>query len=1204
MTPPRSLERAGTLVIRDGIIVYASEGVAALAGRPPPALVGRPFTEFVVPEERDILLERYARRLRGERPPQAYEACLALPDGGRQPVEVHIDVDGGDLLVHLRDVTAREVHRLRLEAVATLGAALQRELAEEVIHARVREELRRLGLASALMAAEDGGVRVVWAAVPEELSRRFREVAGAPLDGYLGARTAFSRRVLADGVAFTADWALEASRFMPAALAAESRAAVEAAALSKAVAVRLDARGPAECYLVVAGDWLRSDDAPAMRLLAAQLTAALDAARTVSDLSRRNADLAALNRVAELVGEATDLGELFGRASEVLRVAAGCEGMGIFVADEASGELACAYSDGAPDGGVVPPALSGAGLLEEAMRARTARVVDAASVGGDVAPRLGFRTLACVPLVARSKAVGMFTTGYSATADEVRGRLDLLSAVGAHLAAAIESHGLLADLRRRVAEVKRRVSDLEAVNALALHIFENAPGDVASLLRDGCRDTTEALACRGAVLFLVRDGALQGAAEWGTGIDPSRLRLSVEGDRLAADAVLRRLSSQTPDVRRDPRSAMYGRSAIPFPAMLAVPLGSRGETRGVLFLADEVGRTFTDAEVALATALAGGLGVGLENAELYADAKRRVEELSLLNEMGRTVAASLDLDRVLREGADAARRLAGATRGHVVLYDPLRSEIRVAGGAGLPAALEGTRAPLEDGTVIARVIADRRAAIVDDVATRPDVGEFYRRAVGGRSFVAAPLLLRGEPLGVLVVDEPKEGRRFTEADVSRLTAVANQLAVAVDNARLFSETRRRAEELGLLHEVGRSLVETLDIQRLLERGIENLARIVDAPHASLALASGDGKAIEVCAVAGTHRHHLGMRLPLEPPDEGSLAALVFQRREPILIEDARGDARVNARLRKDAGGLGYLGLPLVVRDRTIGAIVIMETRAPRLFTPAEVERAAAIANQLAVAVENARLYEDLRRSYAQLERAQQRLIQGERLAALGELSAVVAHEVRNPLGVIFNSLGSLRRLLRPTGDAKLLLDIVGEEADRLNRIVGDLLDFARPSTPDLRPEPLDRVVDEAVLAALAQRPVGIELAREVDPSVPPVPMDARLVRQAVLNLAVNAVQAMPRGGRITVRTRRDGAAAVLEIEDTGAGIAEEVKARIFEPFFTTKASGTGLGLAVVKRIVDGHGGRIAVRSQPGAGTVFALSFPLSAAVVENEPAIG
>ncbi len=1094
------------------------------------------------------------------------------------------------------------------EPLATLGAALQRELSEDVIHARVREELGRLGLAAALMCAEEGGIRIVWAEAPDRFVRWFSSAVGVPPAGFLARPTEFSRRVWSDGFAFSDDWGLDASGFVPDALAAGMREIVNGTGMSKAVATRLEQRDGAVRYLVVAGDGLRIEDVPALRLLAAQLAAATDAARTVADLSRRNADLAALNRIGELAAESTDLGELFARASGLLRAAAGCAGMAVLVPD-GKGSLVRLYADG------LPPEVADAtarvpdgGPLRQAIDERTPHVVDAAT---DAAPlaRFGFRTAAWTPLVARSSARGVLVTGYDAPARDVRERLELLSGFGSHLAAAIESHGLLSDLRRRVEEltllhsdVKRRATDLEAVNALALRIFDNEPGDVASLLRDGCRETARALSCEGAVLFLVRGGAVQGVAEWGTGLDPSRLTLPIEADRLVADAVLRRAPAQSPDVIADPRSAMYGRSAIPYPAMLAVPLGSRGQTRGVLFLASLAGRVFSDAEVALATALAGGLGVGLENAELYADAKRRVGELSLLNEIGRTVAASLDLDRVLREGADAARRLAGASRGYVVLYDALRSEVRVAGGAGLPPGMDGLCARVEEGSVVGGVIRDRRPAIVEDVETSPDVGGFCR-SLGARSLVAAPLLLRDEPLGVLFVDEVGTPRRFTVPDVERVSAVANQLAVAIENARLYAEARRRAEELGLLHEVGRSLVETLDIQRLLERGIQNLARIVDAPHASLALAGPDLTWVEICAISGSHLGHLGLRLPLDPP-ESSLAALVFHRREPVVVEDALTDPRVNRKLRAETGSRGYLGLPLVVRDRTIGVVVIMDPRGPRLFTPAEVERAAAIANQLAVAVENARLYEDLRRSYAQLERAQKQLIQRERLVALGELSAVVAHEVRNPLGVIFNSLGSLRRLLRPAGDAKLLLDIVGEEADRLNRIVGDLLDFARPSTPDLKPERLDRVVDEALRAALTQRPAGIEVARELDPDLPLVPMDARLVRQAVLNLAVNAVQAMPRGGRITVRIRREDAAAMLEIEDTGPGIADEVRARMFEPFFTTKASGTGLGLAVVKRIVDGHGGMIQVRSRPGAGTVFALSFPLVASPVEKEPAIG
>jgi PAS domain S-box-containing protein len=429
-------------------------------------------------------------------------------------------------------------------------------------------------------------------------------------------------------------------------------------------------------------------------------------------------------------------------------------------------------------------------------------------------------------------------------------------------------------------------------------------------------------------------------------------------------------------------------------------------------------------------------------------------------------------------------------------------------------------------------------------------------------------------------------------DLPAFRLLGSQISAAVDAARLLADTRRRAEELQLLLEVGRSLVETLDLDQVLDLGIRNLARIVDAPEGMLALQDPTGTQLVIRASTYTHPELLGRTLPLG--GRPSVASSVFTERVPLVIEDAAGDPRVDRQLQAASQARAYLALPLVVRDRAIGAAVIVETRGPRAFTPAEVDRAAAIANQLAVAVENARLYADLRRSYADLARAQDQLVRQERLAALGELAAVVAHEVRNPLGVIFNSLGSLRRLVKPHGDAGMLLDMVSEEADRLNRIVGDLLDFARPSPASPRPQPLDRVVDEAVGAALSVVGGRIAVVRDVPADLPPVPMDAYLVRQALVNVAMNAVQAMPGHGTLTVRVRfRDGA-AVVEIGDTGPGIPAEVRPRIFEPFFTTRATGTGLGLAVVKRIVEDHRGRVEVRGLEEGGTVFALHLPLAA----------
>ncbi|MBS2030282.1 MAG: hypothetical protein JST54_20435 [Deltaproteobacteria bacterium] len=260
--------------------------------------------------------------------------------------------------------------------------------------------------------------------------------------------------------------------------------------------------------------------------------------------------------------------------------------------------------------------------------------------------------------------------------------------------------------------------------------------------------------------------------------------------------------------------------------------------------------------------------------------------------------------------------------------------------------------------------------------------------------------------------------------------------------------------------------------------------------------------------------------------------------------------------------------------------------------------------QISAAVANARLVGDLRESYAQLAAAQAGLVQKERLAAVGELAAQIAHEVRNPLGAIFNSLSRLRKLTEQA-EAGQLLDIMDEEAQRLDRMVEDLLDFARPNAPRLRPENLGAIVRSALEGARrAARLDGVEITLDVDEDLPLLQLDARMIRQALLNLLVNAAQAMAGGGRLAVRAvleRSEGRLlARVDVSDTGSGVAGEAADRLFEPFFTTKATGTGLGLAVVRRFVEAHRGRASFRSAPGQGSTFSLRLPVEVAAPESE----
>ena len=251
---------------------------------------------------------------------------------------------------------------------------------------------------------------------------------------------------------------------------------------------------------------------------------------------------------------------------------------------------------------------------------------------------------------------------------------------------------------------------------------------------------------------------------------------------------------------------------------------------------------------------------------------------------------------------------------------------------------------------------------------------------------------------------------------------------------------------------------------------------------------------------------------------------------------------------------------------------------------------------------------DLEVAAHRLQETRDALVARERLAAIGEMSAVVVHEVRNPVGVIFNALAALRR--RPLEEPEVeLVEIVQEEADHLRRMVTDLLDYAHPRELHPAPTALQRLCTSAVEAA--QRAMSEDARRsrgripidpkadepvELDVEACTVRCDERLVRQAVINLVTNALQAEERRGpvRLSGRAAPDGRWVEVRVRDDGAGISEEVAASMFKPFFTTRPSGTGLGLSLVRRVAEAHGGEILHEATPGGGATFVLRLPVGA----------
>ena len=294
-------------------------------------------------------------------------------------------------------------------------------------------------------------------------------------------------------------------------------------------------------------------------------------------------------------------------------------------------------------------------------------------------------------------------------------------------------------------------------------------------------------------------------------------------------------------------------------------------------------------------------------------------------------------------------------------------------------------------------------------------------------------------------------------------------------------------------------------------------------------------------------------------------------------------------------------IPLVASQRVVGFLCLLDDRVPEAFASDELAAMLEIGEQAAITIENSRLYEKMK--------------ERDRLAALGEMAAGLAHEIRNPLGAIKGAAQYLDPAGLQAGDAEIL-QIIVEEVNRLDGVVAQFLDYSRPfpvaTSGKFQNTDLNDVLWKTMKLIEADVPKNVSVELDLTPGLPAIHADAEQLKQVFINLALNAVQAMPDGGRLTVRTRRPHAPVELglsestprysadQIEvrfaDTGAGIPEEALDRIFIPFYTTKTKGTGLGLAISQRIVKGHGGTIEVQSRVGEGTEFILRFPSAVAL--------
>jgi signal transduction histidine kinase len=287
-----------------------------------------------------------------------------------------------------------------------------------------------------------------------------------------------------------------------------------------------------------------------------------------------------------------------------------------------------------------------------------------------------------------------------------------------------------------------------------------------------------------------------------------------------------------------------------------------------------------------------------------------------------------------------------------------------------------------------------------------------------------------------------------------------------------------------------------------------------------------------------------------------------------------------------------VSIPLILKGELIGMINLGYKFNKDIYSHEDIELLSTLANQTSVAIENARLYEDLKRSKSYIRRA-------DRLASLGTLTAGLAHEIRNPLVAIKTLIQLLPERLDDEEFRDQFLKIAAGEVDRISSLVNELLEFARPSDPKLELEDIDTILDGMILLVSTEtKKKQINIIKDYAPNLPPLHIDREQIKQVFLNILLNAIEATIENGKITVKTRsfmKPGGELYLQIEfnDTGCGIPGEYIEDIFNPFFTTKSTGSGLGLSISNQIIQDHRGYIDVESQLGKGSSFFINLPVN-----------
>jgi signal transduction histidine kinase len=573
--------------------------------------------------------------------------------------------------------------------------------------------------------------------------------------------------------------------------------------------------------------------------------------------------------------------------------------------------------------------------------------------------------------------------------------------------------------------------------------------------------------------------------------------------------------------------------------------------------------------------------------EELAKLKARYERLSLLYQVSNVIHSTLDSQEALQLIVSEAVRLTRAASGSVALINPTSGFLEIHASQNLPTSSSRLKLRVGEG-ITGWVARAGKPARVGDVTQDPRY-VVARRSV--RSELAVPLEVNGEIRGVINVDSDRRDA-FTVDDQELLEELAVQASKVIQNTWLYEQLRLKVRLFESLSSVSRTINSTLNLDEALRAITREACVLMSARMCSLMMLDESREWLDLRASYGAGEAYI--RKPRLGVEE-SLLGVVVRRKKPMQVANVQASTRYqNVELARREGLISLLSVPLLFAGHSIGTLNVY-TGKPYNFSNEEIRILSALAELSAIAIEKARLYE-------RIVDVEEQLRQNEKLSALGLLAAEVAHEIRNPLTVMKLLYHSLD-LKFPVGDPRAKdARIIDAKIEHLNKIVEQILAFARTTEPQLAPVNLNELVDELGLLVrhkLANQ--NIHLIRDLQSDLPAVMGDAQQLEQVFLNLILNAAEAMPDGGTLTVKSRaihlpRAGAQpthVTVEFKDTGKGMSAELQRRAFTAVLaTTKVKGSGLGLAIVGRIIETHRGNIRIKSRIGRGTTIYIILPI------------